>query len=58
MKEKSWIKVFDEEQKSNYAYKNDQWVGFDDIYSMDYKVLFFLSELKYLFIYFNKTTIQ
>ena len=38
VKERGWTTVFDEEQKSNYAFKNQEWVGYDDIGSIQYKV--------------------
>jgi len=38
VQQQSWTKVFDEEQKSNYAYKGVEWVGFDDVYSIGFKV--------------------
>jgi chitinase len=38
VQQQNWTKVFDEEQKSNYAYKGQEWVGYDDIYSIGLKV--------------------
>ena len=34
----NWTKVFDPVQKSNYAFKGEEWVGFDDRFSLSYKV--------------------
>jgi chitinase len=34
----NWTKVFDDEEKSNYAYKGQEWVGYDDINSIGFKV--------------------
>ncbi len=33
-----WNYVWIEEQKAPYAYRDDQWVGFDDRNSVKYKV--------------------
>ncbi|CAF1311435.1 unnamed protein product [Adineta steineri] len=38
IQQQGWTKVFDDEQKSNYAYKGQEWVGFDDAYSLSLKV--------------------
>ena len=38
VQQQGWTKVFDEEQKSNYAYQGVEWVGFDDTYSIGFKV--------------------
>ncbi|CAF1039913.1 unnamed protein product [Rotaria sordida] len=38
VKQQGWTKIFDEEQKTNYAYKDEQWVGYDDLYSIGYKI--------------------
>lgn len=38
IQQQGWTKVFDEESKANYAYKGEEWVGFDDAYSISFKV--------------------
>ena len=38
VQQQGWTKVFDEEQKANYAYKGQEWVGYDDTYSIGFKV--------------------
>ena len=30
VRDEGWQKVYDEERVGNYAYKDNQWVGFDD----------------------------
>ena len=39
MKE-GWTKEWNDEQKIPYAFKDDQWVGFDDTQSIKLKVIF------------------
>lgn len=34
---KNWIKCWEDEQKLPYAYNGDQWVGYDDIQSVELK---------------------
>ncbi|CAF3291975.1 unnamed protein product [Rotaria sp. Silwood2] len=38
VKQQGWTKIFDEEHKLNYAYKDEQWIGYDDLYSINYKI--------------------
>lgn len=38
LQQQGWKKVYDNELKSNYAYKGEEWVGFDDVYSLALKV--------------------
>jgi chitinase len=38
VQKQGWTKVFDEEQKCNYAYKGTEWVGYEDTYSLGFKV--------------------
>ncbi|CAF0724867.1 unnamed protein product [Didymodactylos carnosus] len=35
--QQGWTSVYDEESKGNYAYKNSDWVGYDDMYTIAYK---------------------
>ena len=35
-----WTKVFDPEHRSPYAYGNSEWVGFDDIQSLQEKAAY------------------
>lgn len=36
--EQGWIQVFDPHQKVYYAYKDNQWVGYDNRHSLAIKV--------------------
>ena len=38
MQNQGWTKVFDDEQKASYAYKGVEWVGYEDAYSLGFKV--------------------
>ena len=38
VQQQNWTKVFDDELKSNYAYKGQEWVGYDDTQSIGFKV--------------------
>jgi chitinase len=38
VQQQGWTKVFDDEQKANYAYKGVEWVGYEDAYSLGFKV--------------------
>ncbi len=33
-----WTRKYDDESKSPYIYKDDQWVGYDDVESLAVKV--------------------
>ncbi|XP_048237729.1 acidic mammalian chitinase-like [Haliotis rufescens] len=39
-----WTRVWDEEQLVPYAYSGDQWVGYDDSQSFDFKVQYVIDE--------------
>ncbi|XP_071103530.1 acidic mammalian chitinase-like [Haliotis cracherodii] len=39
-----WTRVWDEEQLVPYAYSGDQWVGYDDRQSFDFKVQYVIDE--------------
>ena len=38
IQQQNWTKVFDDVQKANYAFKGTEWAGFDDAYSLSFKV--------------------
>ena len=38
VQQQNWTKVFDDELKANYAYKGQEWVGYDDTQSIGFKV--------------------
>jgi chitinase len=38
--QQGWARAFDSEQKSNYAYSDDQWVGYDDENSVGIKAAY------------------
>lgn len=42
-----WTRVWNDEQKVPYAYKGDQWVGYDDLESIQIKVniIFYFMQL-------------
>jgi hypothetical protein len=53
VQQQSWTKVFDEEQKSNYAYKGLEWVGYDDVYSINFKVCYDKKKIIVIFCLFR-----
>ncbi|CAF3004940.1 unnamed protein product [Rotaria sp. Silwood2] len=57
VKQQGWTKIFDEEHKLNYAYKDEQWIGYDDLYSINYKAFLnkhIYSNENYLSVFFNR----
>jgi GH18 family chitinase len=47
--QQGWTRVWNEEQKVPYAYNGNEWVGYEDVESLNHKVVIIITD------YFNLT---
>jgi chitinase len=44
VQQQGWSRVYEQSQQAPYAFSGNQWVGYDDLQSIDYKLSFIIRE--------------